>query len=206
MTLIRKIILVGSSALILAGVGFFIGNYLKQESVLNSISVGKTEIGVSQKEGCAIKMEERIVRGNSLSPLIENGDTVKVLFGYYDCNDIKRNDIVLYSYAGNEDPLIKIVKGIPGDKFALQKTQVGCWNILINDKILENSQNSPYCISEQGYKMLSLYEKDYQGVIPEDAYLIMGNLISGATDSTRYGLVHKNDILGKAITIEAEPQ
>ncbi len=154
--------------------------------------------GITQNLSCVSSIEERIVRGNSLTGIIEPDETVKIFFGYYDCNEIKKNDIVIYNYAGNPDPLIKIVKGVEGDKFAFQKTEAG-WYILINEEILKNSKNQPYILDERGYRMLSLYEKHYTGIIPENAYLIMGNLTSGTTDSSRYGLVHKNDILGKAI-------
>jgi len=42
--------------------------------------------------------------------------------------------------------------------------------------------------------MLSLYE----GIIPEGAYLIFGNLVTGTLDSTQYGLVSIEGIIGKA--------
>jgi hypothetical protein len=52
-------------------------------------------------------------------------------------------------------------------------------------------------LDDQGYRLLSLYEKDYKGIIPEDAYLILGNLPQGSLDSSHFGLVGKKDILGK---------
>jgi len=136
------------------------------------------------------------VRGNSLSPLIKDGEMIKVFLGYYNCHEIQRNDVVLYSYAGDKNPLIKIVKSIPNDKFQLQKSTNG-WHILINGEILKNSENKPYLLNEKGYKMLSLYERDYQGIIPKNTYLILGNLVSGTLDSTYFGLIDKSDILGK---------
>lgn len=167
----------------------------------------------ADKYNCVSKTEERIVRGDSLSGLIESGAIVKILFGYYGCNEIKREDVVVYGYAGNKDPLIKIVKGISGDKFHLEKIpstgsrlhqdfdgqagQAG-WNILINDEILKNSKGEEYFLSEQGHRMLSLYENDYRGIIPANAYLLLGNVASGSLDASRFGLVDKSDILGKA--------
>jgi len=150
----------------------------------------------SGTEECPVHEEERIVRGSSLSPLIEDGQVVKVIFSYYECNEIKRNDIVLYSYAGNEAPLIKIVKGIPGDEFNLQEADGG-WHILINGEVVKNSEGIPYLISGKRYQMLSLYEKEYINGIADNAYLILGNIPSGATDSTRFGFVSAKDILGK---------
>jgi signal peptidase I len=155
-----------------------------------------TTQSIEKSQNCPIKIEEKIVRGNSLEPLIKDGETIEVFFGYYSCRPIQRNDIVLYSYAGNKNPIIKIIKGIPGDKFSLKKTNNG-WYILINGEILKNSQNQPYILDERGYRVLSLYEKDYKGIIPEDAYLILGNLPQGSLDSSHFGLVGKKDILGK---------
>jgi len=45
--------------------------------------------------------------------------------------------------------------------------------------------------------MLSLYERDYKGVIPENAYLLLGNRASGSVDSTTFGLVDKSGIVAK---------
>jgi signal peptidase I len=162
------------------------------------ISVKEKSVGLEEEKtkNCEIKEEKIVVRGNSLEPLIKDGQEVRALIGYYDCNEIKRDDIVLYFYVGSKEPLIKIVKGIPGDKFALEKTMEG-WHILINGKVLVNSEGKPYLISERGYKVLSLYEKDYKNTIPEDAYLILGNLPTGSFDSTEFGLVGRKEILGK---------
>lgn len=145
---------------------------------------------------CITGIEAKIVRGTSLSGLINEGATVKIFFGYYNCNEVRRGDIVVYNYSGDPNPIIKIAKGLPGDEFHLQKS-AGGWNLVINDEIIKNSQNQIYTFSEQGHKMLSLYENDYKAVIPVDAYLLLGNLASGSLDSTRFGLVGKTDILGK---------
>ena len=139
---------------------------------------------------------EKVVRGNSLAGLIEDGETVRAFLNYYDSNEIERNDIILYSFAGSDTPLIKIIRGIPDDRFELSTTPSG-WHILINDEILKNSKDEPYLINERGYRMLSLFVESFQGVIPADAYLILGNLVGGEMDSTQFGLVHKTDILGK---------
>ena len=151
----------------------------------------------SKNFSCPVKIEKRIVRGNSLAPLIKNGQTVKVLFGYYSCHPIQRNDLIIFHYAGRKDPLIKIVKAIPGDKFHLQKTKAG-WHILVNNQVLKNSENKPYLLSGKKHKMLSLYEKDYRGRIPKGAYLILGNQVNGTLDSSAFGLVDKSDIIRKA--------
>jgi len=85
---------------------------------------------------------------------------------------------------------------VRGDKFELSETDRG-WNILINGKILKNSEGNPYLVTGKSYEMLSLYEKDYGKSLLENTYLILGNIVQGSLDSTRFGLIDKSDILGK---------
>lgn len=170
------------------------GNFLPQKL---KIYLSKNVLQEDKNQICSYQLEKRIVRGSSLEPLIRNGQEVKVFFNYYKCNEIRRDDIVLYSYAGNNAPLIKIVKGIPGDSFKLVKAGENQWYILINGEVLKNSQRIPYLISGEKYQLLSIYEKNYQGIIPENAYLLLGNSPSGSTDSTSFGLVSQQDILAK---------
>ncbi len=151
--------------------------------------------------GCVYKIEDRTVRGTSMTGVIEDGSNVRILFGYYRCNEIMRNDIVAYNFSGDPNPIVKIIKGLPGDRFHLQKTNGG-WNVLINGGILRNSQNQSYLLDESGYRVLSLYERDYSGAIPAGSYLILGNLASGSLDSSRFGLVDKGGIIGKAVQRE----
>ncbi len=137
------------------------------------------------------------VRGDSLSPLLKDGNKVKIQYGFYSCNPLKRGDLVIYNYPGNDIPLIKIAKAIPGDSFTLIKTQNG-WNIIVNGEVLENSEGMPYSISDSRRAMLALYEKDYKGIIPPEAILVLGDRPEGTLDSTQFGLISVKDILGRA--------
>lgn len=57
---------------------------------------------IFKEKRCPVRAEKRIVRGDSLTPLIKNGDEVEILFGYYICHQVKRGEVVAYSYAGNK--------------------------------------------------------------------------------------------------------
>ncbi|NQV00175.1 MAG: signal peptidase I [Parcubacteria group bacterium] len=175
-------------------------NFGFSNSFLNKISQiffqNQNNIKNSEIQDCSVETEEMTVRGSSLDPFIKPEQIIKALFGYYDCNEVKRGDIVLFDYAGNKNFVIKIVKGISGDKFELKKAESG-WNILINNQILKNSEDKSYLISGNAYKMLSLYERDYKGIIPENAYLLLGNQVSGSVDSTTFGLIDKSGIVAK---------
>ena len=146
-------------------------------------------------QDCDILEENRIVNGDSLNGLINDKDEVTILFGYYKCNEIERNDIVIYRFAGNDNPVIKVVKAIPGDDFHLENGR-----IFVNGVILRNSFGKEYQINSRAEQLLSLYEKEHSGKIPANAYLILGNNSNGSLDSTRFGLVGKSEILGKVLS------
>ena len=137
-------------------------------------------------------------RTDAEGKLLPEGSKVKLLGNYYVCNEAKRGDIAEYKYPGSENPIAKVVKAVPGDTFALQKSGSG-WNILINGKAATNSEGKPYAVGDRAYRMLSLYVKDYRGVIPTNAYVILGEDPGGSLDSTQFGLVDKSDFAGKVV-------
>lgn len=149
---------------------------------------------VSYNASCITSSEARAVRGSSLSGIVEDGANITVLFRFYDCNPVRRGDIVAYNYSGDSSPIIKVVKGIPGDHLSINGT-----TLLLNGSVVRNAAGTPYIISERAARMLSLYINDYHGTIPSNACLLLGNLPEGTVDSTRFGLVDKNGILGKAV-------
>jgi len=100
----------------------------------------------------------------------------------------------MYAYAGNADPLVKIVRGVPQDKWALQETENG-FLIVINQEPLKNSEGVFYQIPPSRIAMLALYAKTYP-TIPPDTYLLLGNDPSGTLDATRFGLISKESIVG----------
>lgn len=156
---------------------------------------GKLE---SNSGGGTNKVEFVEARGNSLTPLINPGQTVKLIYGYYDNQSVKREDIVAYNYAGNKAaPIIKIVKAVPGDKWRLEKNnQSDDYQIIVNGQPLKNSEGEFYQIPEAKIRMLELYARDYP-ILPENTYLILGNQIAGTLDATRFGLIGKSDIIGR---------
>lgn len=148
---------------------------------------------------CSTADRKVIVRGVSLEPLIHNSQTVKVEYGYYACHVPTRGDIIIYRYNQNRASLIKIIKGIPGDSVALKEIRLGEWLLLINGKKVINSEGIAYKINNSGFRMLSLYIRSYNSVIPENTYLILGDQPFGFFDNPVLGLVGKNGILGKVI-------
>jgi len=132
-----------------------------------------------------------------MSPLLEPEQKIGELVGYYNCHSIKRNDVVVFQNSHDQIPIIKIVKGVGGDLFSVAPA-LGGWNILINGKIALNSENKPYLLDEQKAKKTQLFVWDYEGVIPKDKLLVLGDRTEGTLDSTVFGLISSSDVLGKA--------
>jgi len=153
---------------------------------------------INQNSACPVEKALFTVRGNSMVGLLESGQEVTASMGYYQCHDARRGDIVLYKLAASSEPIVKIVRAIPGDTWSLQ--EVGDrYQIIVNGRVLTTSKNEPYQFGSKNAALLENYIRDYKGIIPENAYLIFGNQVSGSVDSSRLGLVSKKDFLGKVI-------
>lgn len=165
---------------------------------ISSISKDKIDLtksnntNITKKDTCKTKIEKRTVRWTSMYPRINDGSIVYISSGYQKCHKLKRWDIIIYNYAWDKTLLIKQIKAIPKDKFSLKKNW-NYWNILINNKILRNSQWKKYEIPDDKIKMLQLYARSYP-IIPKDTYLILWDQIHWTTDSTVFWLIWKSDI------------
>ena len=173
--------------------GITVNNALPIQQRTNNASTAST----TTTTDCAITSVNDIVNGGSMSGILENGQHITILEGYYKCHEVQRNDLIIYKYAGNIDPLVKIVRAVPGDRWSLKMASEG-YEIIVNDSPLKNSAGVVYQIPAGNIKILNLYVTSYP-VIPQDTYLILGNLPEGTLDGTRFGLISKNDIVGKVI-------
>lgn len=128
--------------------------------------------------------QEVEINGNSLNGVLEDGDSVEI--DYFFSTPLQRNQIVVINKSGVRNGIIKIIKGVPGDTWEIQNSQ-----IIINGEVLVTTDGTPYSST----RMLTLYAKDYP-VIPDNAYLIFGNKPSGSFDSTEFGLISEEQIIG----------
>ena len=145
-----------------------------------------------------IKEEIYKIGKSSLPGIVEIGDEVKVLLNYCQCNDIKRGDIVFYRADLKSEPIIKIVKGIPGDKLGLQGDEK-VWNLVINDETLTTSKGKTYEISNKDGEALITHLQKSMGIIPPGEYLLMGNTVEESDGGSFFGLVKISDIIGRVI-------
>lgn len=127
--------------------------------------------------------QSMVVRGQSMAPLLFEGQSVQVL--PISEREIRRGDLVVFRAAGNpRAPVIKQVAGLMGDRLELGKDKT----VRVNGRVYYGPDGAPYRLSTKGVAMLSLY----LGEIPKDRFLVLGR--SGTLDSSRFGLISTEDI------------
>lgn len=136
-----------------------------------------------------------LVRGHSLAPLIKDGETVEGHIG--DCGDPARGNLALFAHFGPKVPLLKIVVGVPGDRFGV-RADGDAWNVLINDAIATNAEGVPYRLNKARADRIGFYAKGAGGIIPPNAWLLMGDNPAGTDDSSRFGLITRDALRGTA--------
>ncbi len=124
------------------------------------------------------------VIGPSMNPTLNEGDIIITNKFIYRFKSIERNDVVVISQ--DEKYMIKRIVGLPGETVEYQNNDV-----LINGKAYKetftNSETEDFTIQDLGYD-----------VIPEDMYLVLGDNRKDSLDSRTFGLISKNQIIGKA--------
>ncbi|MFN8370109.1 MAG: signal peptidase I [Bacteriovoracaceae bacterium] len=136
--------------------------------------------------------EKLTVRGHSMEPLLKEGQEIYLLKDYYKNNKAEKGDVVVLVVGLEKNKIIKKVFGISGDKFSVVNSGSNC-SIQINGEILKNSFGTVFYLN---CKILELYARDYSS-IPKDGYLILGEMTDGSNDSSKFGLVGREQILGK---------
>ena len=54
-----------------------------------------------------VEARDFTIRGTSLEPLVKDGAMVKGLLGYYQCNPLKRGDLVIFRFKTGRSCLLK---------------------------------------------------------------------------------------------------
>jgi len=133
------------------------------------------------------------ISGNSMEPMFFEDDEIKVDLNYFKNKLPQKEDIILYNFSANINPIIKIIKATLNDNISINKN-----TLLINNKIMRNSQNTTYFFSEKEIKMLSLYINS-ENHLPKNAYLIFGDNTKNSHDSRKFGAIDISGFIGKVI-------
>lgn len=144
------------------------------------------------------------MKDSHLAGIIDKDEPIRILLGFYDCNPIQRGDLVFFRISPPIEPVVKVVYGIPGDKFEVKETEVkNQWHILINGKTVE-VEDGPYFIQSRHTPPLKTYERAKKGTLGKDDYIILSNVPPGLSDSSNLGLVRRVAFEGKVLSTELD--
>lgn len=152
------------------------------------------------KEGVNCDTEKQTVKvPNGGSDIFEGGTEIEVEVNYYACNKGERDEIVMIKTPGRVDPLFKYIKMVPGDKYKVENKDKK-YHVLVNDNLMENSKGEIYTFTERKSRMIKLYESNFKDGIKQGVYFVFGESPAGGFDSTRFGPVTSERMVGRVLT------
>jgi len=127
----------------------------------------------------------------SMVPTLMVKDRLLVNKLAYDLKDPERGDIALFeNQQGEEDPLIKRVIGLPGERLELRDGQVFIDGDALEEPYLERDACKP------GYPKTCFFGPV---TIPRNHYFMMGDNRTNSLDSRFFGPVPEKDVVGEAL-------
>lgn len=143
------------------------------------------------------------LKDNALEGIANEGSKMKVLYAYYKCNPISRGDLVYYQFSDAAAPVVRIIRGVPGDSYDLEKIEGSetDWRVFINNKEVE-SKNGPFFVRAKVSPPLKTYSQAKKGILQKNEYILLSFNPPSTSDSSNLGLVKQSEILGKVIYSE----
>jgi signal peptidase I len=142
-----------------------------------------------------------IVEGSSMVPRFQTDDYLLVDKLSYRFKEPQRGDIVVFRYPFDITVnYVKRIIGLPGETIRIRSGQV----FLINEAHPEGIKLAEPYINDGAQTMLpaGATEKDF--VVPKDSYFVMGDNRPASSDSREWGMLPKDDLIGKVV-IQAYP-
>ncbi len=131
------------------------------------------------------------VHGESMLPTLESNDSLWIDKLSYRVSKPKRFDIVVFPYQDSDVYYIKRIIGLPGETVMIDTDG----NIYIDGEILEED----YGLETIQPSMIGIAGTPIE--LGKDEYFVLGDNRNNSRDSrwSDVGLVHRDDIIGKAV-------
>lgn len=138
------------------------------------------------------------IKGDSMDPTLKDGQHVMVNILGYKVGNIKKGNVIVF-HANKSDDYVKRVIGVPGDNVTYKKDQLYVNGKKVNEPYLDYNEKH-----KQGEYITGSFEtKDLlnanpnSNVIPKNKYLVLGDNREVSKDSRAFGLIDKQQIVGK---------
>lgn len=130
------------------------------------------------------------VKGESMYPNFKDGDYLIVDELTYRFRDPQRGEVVVFKYP--EDPsqrFIKRIIGLPGETVEIK-----------NNKVTITKDEKSFNVDEKKYLSSTVVTSgDMRVTVSSGEFFVMGDNRPFSYDSRRFGLVPKNDIIGRVV-------
>lgn len=130
------------------------------------------------------------VLGPSMQPTLKEKDVIIVNKILYRFKNINRNDVI--TIIQNEKSMIKRVVGLPGEYIEYKDNFLYVNGIKYKETFINDVDTTDFKL-EDICKELCIDK-----VIPEGYYLVLGDNRQNSQDSRNFGLISKDEIIGKA--------
>ena len=132
--------------------------------------------------------------GNSMEPTLQDGQEVLVNLDYYKTHQVKRNDIVAFKFITVEDPMVKRIIALPGDKLEFKDGA-----IYVNSKKIEEDylKDEDYQLSQEELKVLLVPLKANDNRVPNSSYFCLSDNRIEKTDSRKWGFLPADYVIGR---------
>lgn len=130
------------------------------------------------------------IKGQAMTPNFIDGQYYFVSKNAYAKTSPKRGDVIVYKYPANSDlEYIKRIIGIPGDTILLHNGK-----IYLNGTVFNENSYLPAGINTYSGAFL---KEDKLITVPSNDYFVLGDNRLHSSDSRDFGLLSKQDIIGK---------
>jgi len=131
-----------------------------------------------------------IVKGESMVPTFQSGDYLIVDEISYKFGDPQRGDVVVLKYPLDlSQRFIKRIIGLPGETVEVK-----------DGKVYIEKDGKDITLNEKKYLPgLLITDGDIRITLPEGKYFVMGDNRQFSFDSRKWGLLPREDIVGKAV-------
>ncbi|MBO0422745.1 signal peptidase I [Enterococcus plantarum] len=168
-------------------------NYLKE--FIFAISLGVVLVIFI----CSFFLTIMMVHGFSMIPTLREKDQVLV----QKTTDLKRFDLVVFK-SGNGYTQIRRVIGLPEEKISYTNDTLFVNDQPIDEKFIIDEINESQRNGKNFTEDFTNWTLTSASVIPERYYLVLGDNRPYATDSRHYGLIAKENVIGK-VTMQLLP-
>jgi signal peptidase I len=136
------------------------------------------------------------MKGASMDPSIPEGEKVLIDGYYYDSNPIERGDIVAFRLKTVEEPLIKRVIALPGDRLEFIEGRIHVNGEEINEAYLSDPG---YRLTEQDLSLIMIPLERYGNIVPTGSVFALNDNREVGGDSRKLGFMPISRIMGKVL-------